>query len=65
MDFRNFKFWDNQRGAIGNLVVIFIGVWVLGLIPILERFCSSRIFPYAFQCFMVVFYWNHIARFGG
>lgn len=37
MDFRNFKFWDNQRGAIGNLVVIFIGVWVLSLIPILER----------------------------
>ncbi len=38
MDVRNFKFWDNQRGAIGNLVVIFITVWVLSLIPIIDRF---------------------------
>jgi membrane associated rhomboid family serine protease len=64
MDIRNFKFWDKQRGAVGNLIVVFIAVWVLSLVPILDRFFDAYfafhplpqgiVMPWGFVTYMFV-----------
>jgi membrane associated rhomboid family serine protease len=38
MRVQDFQVWDKSRGAVNNLLVVFLSVWVLSILPILEDF---------------------------
>ena len=38
MSWQDFQFWDKSRGAVNNLLVVFIALWALSIIPIMDDF---------------------------